>query len=482
MAVVTPSRRLAVLSVLLVVALVVSFSASSKQTLRKLASASVRAKFDRLTDSETVDESTRPFPFIERDPVSTDETTAVPLVQAIAEFNLLDQKNRPTQFNLSLCSIATHEEEFLVEWITWHRLLGVERIYLFDNKPTLGMRKLLRPWLEEGSVVLYELKYPDDVLVGAHHRDDLLRLCEREVLSTSLWAAHIDVDEFLVLESTSSKAQVPRPIASGKLSQVELNNWDYPLHHLLSHELRNATCVPIPRITFTNVGVREIGMEYVTERHVVREKKDPGRKTWGKMLLQWPDPNIPRPASWWGAHSCQASNGDRPEANIIMDALGNRLKPPNNIYPMKGLVLPDNSLGINHYAQRSLANCIAKAEVAKDVHTDWRAIEGPLGCASHYVPTEQEMKGDERTRILEHEKYGAELLASPKELIEDGIFEDMVASESWQGRMTRAILDEWRSQSSKRAWPWESIKWDWKEHEVSQIGIRVVSAPVRQGD
>lgn len=45
------------------------------------------------------------------------------------------------------------------EWLTWHRLLGVERFFLFDNAPTVEMRRLLRPWIEEGSVVLYEIDY-----------------------------------------------------------------------------------------------------------------------------------------------------------------------------------------------------------------------------------------------------------------------------------------------------------------------------------
>ena len=74
---------------------------------------------------------------------------------------------------MSICAVPTHENKYLPEWITWHRLLGVERIYFFDNSPTLEMRRLLRPWLEEGSVVLYELDYDGECDLLASASPDL---------------------------------------------------------------------------------------------------------------------------------------------------------------------------------------------------------------------------------------------------------------------------------------------------------------------
>jgi hypothetical protein len=46
-------------------------------------------------------------------------------------------------------------------------LIGVERFYLFDNSPSLRMRRLLRPWIEEGTVVLFDLFYPGALLLLA---------------------------------------------------------------------------------------------------------------------------------------------------------------------------------------------------------------------------------------------------------------------------------------------------------------------------
>ncbi|KAM0753469.1 hypothetical protein T439DRAFT_155786 [Meredithblackwellia eburnea MCA 4105] len=64
---------------------------------------------------------------------------------------------------LTLATIASHERDYLVEWITWHRLVGVERFVLFDVVPggDEGLKELLRPWREEGVVVLVECEWPD---------------------------------------------------------------------------------------------------------------------------------------------------------------------------------------------------------------------------------------------------------------------------------------------------------------------------------
>lgn len=89
------------------------------------------------------------------------EEATLPLVAQVASFSRLATRFAPA--HVAVCAVATHEDQFLPEWLTWHRLVGVDRFYLFDNHPSLEMRRLLRPWIQEGSVVLYELGYQ-----GAH--------------------------------------------------------------------------------------------------------------------------------------------------------------------------------------------------------------------------------------------------------------------------------------------------------------------------
>ena len=53
---------------------------------------------------------------------------------------------------LSICAIYRNEGEYLREWIEFHRLVGVERCYLYDNLSTDSHREVLAPYVEQGIV------------------------------------------------------------------------------------------------------------------------------------------------------------------------------------------------------------------------------------------------------------------------------------------------------------------------------------------
>jgi hypothetical protein len=93
---------------------------------------------------------------------------------------------------LAVCSIYRDEAPYLREWIELHRLVGVERFFLYNNNSTDDHREALAPYLESGLVVLYDWpsKWPWAMVQSIehcleHHRDD------------ARWIAFMDVDEFL---------------------------------------------------------------------------------------------------------------------------------------------------------------------------------------------------------------------------------------------------------------------------------------------
>lgn len=127
------------------------------------------------------------------------------------------------------------------------------------------MRRLLRPWLEEGSVILYELDYDgklpffvydfiaslltvwreesiaESVKVGSVYQTHVLRLCEKHVLTTSSWVIHHDVDEFLMVDAPGWSSPLPARVSTpaSELRQ-ENTQWTYPLHSLFA-QLRRLT-------------------------------------------------------------------------------------------------------------------------------------------------------------------------------------------------------------------------------------------------
>ncbi len=82
------------------------------------------------------------------------------------------------------------EAEYLREWVEFHRLVGVERFFLYDHESTDQSRDVLAPYVEDGTVVVHDWPvYPGQIEAFndcvARHRDD------------SRWIAFIDVDEFV---------------------------------------------------------------------------------------------------------------------------------------------------------------------------------------------------------------------------------------------------------------------------------------------
>ena len=62
---------------------------------------------------------------------------------------------------LSICAIYRWEGPYLREWVAFHRLMGVERFFLYDNDSDDEHREALGPYLEDGTVeLLHWPEYP----------------------------------------------------------------------------------------------------------------------------------------------------------------------------------------------------------------------------------------------------------------------------------------------------------------------------------
>jgi len=112
------------------------------------------------------------------------------------------------------------------------------------------------------------------------------------------------------------------------------------------------------------------------------------------------------------------------------------------------------------YAQRSLQDCYNKVEVLLDTPTDWRSVDGLDGCARNYIPTDSELSALE---TLLAEPQGKNLASRPEGWMRVFVG-DTRARESWVGRMTRGVLDEWRRRAREKG-----LKgWEWEGEDVAE--------------
>jgi lipopolysaccharide biosynthesis glycosyltransferase len=92
---------------------------------------------------------------------------------------------------LSICAILKNEAQYIIEWLEFHKIVGVERFYLYDNNSTDNLIDIITPYIESGEVILHEWSstYIPQIFAYAH--------CISAHSDESEWIAFIDLDEFL---------------------------------------------------------------------------------------------------------------------------------------------------------------------------------------------------------------------------------------------------------------------------------------------
>lgn len=94
------------------------------------------------------------------------------------------------KYNLSLILIFKNEAPFLKEWIEYHKMLGVEHFYLYQNNSSDNYMEVIKPYIEQGVITLIEWpEYPGQYSAYL----DWYRNYRHE----TSWASFIDADEFL---------------------------------------------------------------------------------------------------------------------------------------------------------------------------------------------------------------------------------------------------------------------------------------------
>jgi hypothetical protein len=99
-------------------------------------------------------------------------------------------RSRAPEDYLAACAIYRDEAPYLAEWLEFHRLVGFERFYLYNNLSSDDHLDVLEPYVSEGLVVVKDWpQYPGQI----EAYDD----CLATHGDSARWIAFFDVDEFL---------------------------------------------------------------------------------------------------------------------------------------------------------------------------------------------------------------------------------------------------------------------------------------------
>ncbi|MEU1226610.1 glycosyltransferase family 92 protein [Streptomyces sp. NPDC005828] len=180
--------------------------------------------------------------------------------------------------DLAIGCTFRNEARFLREWIEFHRLMGVQRFFLVDDRSDDDYRDVVKPYVDEGVVQVIEKPCPPAYAGRRWNQYQHLvlgGLC-RELRGVARWLALVDVDEFLV------------PTAAPTV-----------LEFLSDHE--EAGAVHVEWRMFGTSGVRRLGTgELLTERMCRRMAARPNP---GKSIVK------PHRVAEAGIHRCELLPG-----------------------------------------------------------------------------------------------------------------------------------------------------------------------------
>jgi len=103
------------------------------------------------------------------------------------------------KYDLCVTAMFRNEAPYIKEWIEYHKLVGVQHFYLFNNLSTDDFRSVLDPYIKAGVVELIE--WPFESKGEAQLMQRQQRAYSRAIkkcIGKTRWLAIIDLDEFIV--------------------------------------------------------------------------------------------------------------------------------------------------------------------------------------------------------------------------------------------------------------------------------------------
>jgi hypothetical protein len=111
------------------------------------------------------------------------------------------RREAPAPDSVCVGAILKDEDRFVEEWVAYHRLLGVDHFYLYDNDPRQPLRRILAGHLKYVTVIEWPVDHDGPGRAGATKQAKAYAHCVRHHAARHTWVALIDGDEFIALEA-----------------------------------------------------------------------------------------------------------------------------------------------------------------------------------------------------------------------------------------------------------------------------------------
>src|SRR3984957_7175681 len=137
------------------------------------------------------------------------------------------------QYEIAACLMFCDEAYFLKEWIEYHKLIGIEHFYLFNNGSTDNYLEILNPYIFSGEVELFDYpergeNQPQYLQIQCLLYNQALALARGKVK----WLAIIDADEFIYPVKENSLTKILKKYDLQEVGGVYVNYLFFGTSHL----------------------------------------------------------------------------------------------------------------------------------------------------------------------------------------------------------------------------------------------------------
>ncbi|MDG2334561.1 MAG: glycosyltransferase family 92 protein [Myxococcota bacterium] len=136
---------------------------------------------------------------------------------------------------LTIAAIFKHENPYLREWIEYHRMVGFDHFYLYDNDGGEDAQSILQPYVELGIVTRHPWLHFDGSkhdrpthFFGQDKNHLAFGHAARNYRSQFEWILKIDIDEFLVpLEGEDLRPIIARYTEDPRIRGIRIPRIDF---------------------------------------------------------------------------------------------------------------------------------------------------------------------------------------------------------------------------------------------------------------
>ena len=96
---------------------------------------------------------------------------------------------------ISIIAIVKNEGEYIAEWIEYHKIIGFNHFYIYDDNSTDNINEILKPYVSSG-IATYDIAVKDGDL---YTQMQTYQLAVDTYGLSNDYMIGLDIDEFIVL-------------------------------------------------------------------------------------------------------------------------------------------------------------------------------------------------------------------------------------------------------------------------------------------